>query len=162
MVKAAGLARTARGRVTLTCPVCAKEFSTIRSLVSKAKHPKTCGVVCRSASMSGAANPNYKRGYMESRSGYLMVMAGPKGNRRYRPAHRVVMEETLGRRLLVNEHVHHINGVKHDNRPENLELLGTAAHSRMHREVLGELAKLRKENARLRRLLKDGGRATSS
>lgn len=41
---------------------------------------------------------------------------------RQRLEHRVVMEQTLGRALEDYENVHHLNGIRHDNRPENLEV----------------------------------------
>lgn len=63
-----------------------------------------------------AVNP-YGVGYT-NRQGYRVVQVGSKGVLE----HRHVMEIYLGRPLCPDETVHHINGVRDDNRIENLEL----------------------------------------
>ncbi|MDA8122079.1 MAG: HNH endonuclease, partial [Deltaproteobacteria bacterium] len=42
--------------------------------------------------------------------------------------HRYVMEQVLDRELLPGELVHHKNGDKFDNRPDNLEISGDDLH----------------------------------
>lgn len=44
--------------------------------------------------------------------------------------HRLVMERKIGRRLLRSEHVNHINHIRDDNRPENLEIMTPGDHAR--------------------------------
>lgn len=54
----------------------------------------------------------------KTNTGYVMV----KSNGAWTQQHRLVVEEKIGRKLLPSERVHHINGIRDDNRPENLEL----------------------------------------
>lgn len=71
----------------------------------------------------GAENPAWKGGRWKRR-GYVLAYAPdhPRAVKNYVPEHRLVMEEHLGRLLEPHETVHHRNGVKDDNRIENLEL----------------------------------------
>jgi len=67
----------------------------------------------------------------DTRSGYIFVRDTARG--KAVQEHRVIMENYLGRRLLRSEVVHHKNGVRDDNRLENLELLASQSeHRRRH------------------------------
>lgn len=74
---------------------------------------------------AGPANLIRRHGtyrWRDPRSGYVYVDPGLTGRQKRMLEHRFVMEEVLGRPLERYENVHHLNGIRDDNRPENLEL----------------------------------------
>ncbi len=86
-----------------------------------------------SNSMRGEKCYNWKGGIASDGYGRISVNIGKRVK-----IHRHIMEKIIGRPLTEREIVHHINGNKLDNRPENLQILsGKSEHARLH-------AKLRK------------------
>ena len=49
--------------------------------------------------------------------------------------YRTIVETHIGKKLVKNEVVHHINGIKTDNRIENLKIMSNAEHHRLHMEI---------------------------
>lgn len=148
----------------MACAVCGTTVRKAKSVAARQKWPNTCGRKCRGELMRGPQNPNWRGGsWTDKRSGYRLVATGslPPEDQALLPdpmpreylEHRLVMARKVGRSLTADEMVHHINGVKDDNRPENLHLTDWAGHSREHRLIERELAELRTENVRLRAAL---------
>lgn len=80
--------------------------------------------------------------WSEDENGYLIRWEyNGDGTRKKVRQHRAVMEEKLGRELLPGENVHHKNGDRTDNRPENLELWITMQPSGQRPEDLVEWAR---------------------
>lgn len=155
-----------RKRVTKVCKTCSKEFE-VR--ICHTKSGKNGRYGDRGAFCSKKCNYSFDRREYDYRelhkSGYVIVSI-PKGHplieerkkkgiRSYTMReHRLVMEKHLGRRLLPNETVHHKNGIRSDNRIENLELWDKNQPSGQRTSDLrNEIERLNKEIETLKRSL---------
>jgi hypothetical protein len=118
-----------------TCVICGKQFYCYPSLINKYK---CCSIECsykyRKQTYRGEKSPAWRGGKMKL-AGYVYVkkedhpLAHSDG---YVAEHRLVMENVLGRYLSQYEDVHHINGVKDDNREENLMIV---LHNDHHQQI---------------------------
>lgn len=98
---------------------CGNEVVASTGSLRRGKH-LSCGCIRK-----GEENHNWKGGRLKTSQGYILIHnpthpnCNPNG---YVREHRLVMEKILGRYLDSSEEVHHKNGVRDDNSPDNLEL----------------------------------------
>lgn len=142
----------------LICPTCKKVFYSRPSRLGKGKTSKHCSVKCYHK--RGSTNPKWRGGKTINPNGYVLVYHPnhPSSIQGRILEHRFVMEKKIGRYLKSGEIVHHINGKKDDNRPENLELINNSSnHTHIHKPRILKKCKwcgkkfFRKENPYLRR-----------
>ena len=106
-----------RADKTQSCEHCKKEFERPHGKVRK-YCSRSCAMFART-NTTGKSNGALPQGSQRTHmAGYIQVKVG-KG---WIMQHRLVMKQVLGRPLLPTERVHHKNGDRQDNRPENLEL----------------------------------------
>jgi len=124
------------------CPICGRKRWV---KLYKGNVPSSRCNRCRGKQERGKDAHAWKGGKIYCTGGYIAVLVLPdsqfasmRKNNGYVPEHRLVMAKHLGRPLKKWEIVHHINGVRIDNRLENLIIVTNIQHNKI-RAYLAEL-----------------------
>lgn len=116
------------------CPICKKKMS---------REATTCRPCAIKIQFSNPLTVPSWNGGRRKNNGYILIYIKDKKqqeleNKKYIFEHRLKMEQFLNRKLNKEEIVHHINGIRTDNRIENLMLFSSNSE---HRKFHGFLLK---------------------
>jgi len=115
--------------IEIYCKECGKKILTYPSRIGRKKY---CSHSCRAKNNPKKFKKGHKyfpspknKGIYNHTSGYIHILSPNhpfKDIRGYVAEHRLIMEKHINRYLKKEEVVHHINGIRNDNRIENLIL----------------------------------------
>jgi hypothetical protein len=122
--------------IETTCDNCGKMFQrreaeikfNQRMGMKRAYCSRACWRASLHQSRQGPSNPNWNGGRYIRRDGYVEIRVDGVE----RLEHNYLMEKKMGRELKRGELVHHMNGIRTDNRMENLKLMTISEHMRIH------------------------------
>lgn len=114
------------------CDYCGLEFETYQCYEKRKRKHRFCCKECEYNFKSlKNTREKWSGGTISKTTGYKYVKI--KGKQI--GEHVLVAEMKIGRRLEKGEVVHHINGIKTDNRPENLVVLTNGEHASLHHKI---------------------------
>lgn len=112
-----------------TCDFCGKEFKTYACYDKRNRTHRFCSKPCEyKFNNYNNTRDSWRGGHIGKTTGYIYIKIDGKDI----GEHILVAEKTIGRRLYADEVVHHINGIKTDNRPENLQVMTNSEHVKLH------------------------------
>lgn len=133
------------------CIVCGKDkYVTYITPSRRSNRCVSCALKSRKFK-SGKDSHKWKGGRIIGSDGYVLIYIEPESpysqmvrkGTHYVPEHRLIMAQYNNRCLETNEHVHHLNGIKGDNRIDNLQLMSQQDHNTL--QSLCSNCNLRKE-----------------
>jgi|SRR5215831_4029331 len=115
--------------VTKNCARCGVEF---RRYDKRSGTFSYCSQACAYDARRGDQHPGWKGGRSILPSGYIRINIGAGA---WQYEHVLVAEKALGRGLRAGECVHHLNGIKGDNRNSNLLICTNGYHRSLERRM---------------------------
>jgi hypothetical protein len=133
--------------ILFNCPECKKDF--YLSFNQKRTHhiykKHFCSKECLKKSMLGKNNPFYGKKHTEEikkflhekrfKTGFSYSTGYLRSGKTRILQHRYLMEKHLGYKLPEGKVVHHINGIRNDNRIENLMVMSKGEHQSLHNKL---------------------------